>query len=399
MSSASAREAVPEPALSPRAMSIFATVAAVTFSACGSAPTPVYHFYQESLGLSPFLLTLIFATYAFSLLAALLTVGSLSDYTGRRPVILGALTVNVLAQIAFLTAHSAGALVAARALQGFATGAAITSLAAAILDTTPRHGPLLNSITPFVGLTIGTLGSGLLVTYAPAPDRLVFVVLLGASLLLLLALIRVPESTDGKPGAIAALRPHVRVPAQAKAALARVTPVNIAAWALGGFYFSLMPSLVRVATGVTNPVIGAVVVGALTLTATLVVVLLRGWSGERALGFGSGFLAAGVVVTLLGVQQHLVALLLAGTIVAGVGFGATFSGTIRSVVPLAAPDERAGLLAAFFVQSYLAFSLPAILVGMLAPKLGLPLATYLYGSAVILLALASIVALRLARKA
>ena len=33
----------------------------------------------------------------------------------------------------------------------------------------------------------------------------------------------------------------------------RVTPVTIASWALGGFYFSLMPALVRVATGVTVP--------------------------------------------------------------------------------------------------------------------------------------------------
>ena len=129
--------------------------------------------------------------------------GSLSDYTGRRPVILAALLVNVLAQLAFVTAHSAGALAAARALQGFATGAAITALAAAILDSTPRHGPLLNSITPFIGLTIGTLGAGVLVTYAPAPDRLVFLVLLGASLILALALSRVPESADGKPGALA----------------------------------------------------------------------------------------------------------------------------------------------------------------------------------------------------
>jgi MFS family permease len=381
-------------ALAPRTMTIFATAAAITFSACGSAPTPVYHFYQETLGLSPFLLTLIFATYAFSLLAALLTVGSLSDYVGRRPVILGALAMNVLAQIAFLTAHSAEALVAARAVQGLATGAAITSLAAAILDSAPRHGPLLNSITPFIGLTIGTLGAGLLVTFAPAPDRLVFLVLLAVSLVLALALIWVEESAEGKPGALASLKPHVRVPPQARRALAQVTPVNIAAWALGGFYFSLMPSLVRIATGVGTPLAGAVVVGSLTLTASVIVVFLRGWSGERALGLGSLFLAAGVAVTLVGVGMHAVALLLAGTVVAGVGFGGTFAGTIRTVVPLAEPDQRAGLLAAFFVQSYLAFSLPAILAGLLAPMLGLPLTTYLYGGAAILLALASAAALR-----
>ena len=176
-----------------------------------------------------------------------------------------------------------------------------------------------------------------------------------------------------------------------------MTPVNLAAWALGGFYFSLMPSLVRVATGVGTPLAGAIVVGSLTLTASVTVVVMRGWSGERALALGSLFLAAGVSVTLVGVGLHAVALLLGGTIIAGVGFGGTFAGTIRTVVPLAEPDQRAGLLAAFFVQSYLAFSLPAILAGLLAPWLGLPLTTYLYGGAAILLALASALALRLDR--
>jgi len=42
--------------------------------------------------------------------------------------ILAALTVNVLAMILFMTAGSAAALILARAMQGFATGLAITTL-------------------------------------------------------------------------------------------------------------------------------------------------------------------------------------------------------------------------------------------------------------------------------
>jgi hypothetical protein len=68
-----------------------AAITVMTFSACGAAPTPLYHQYQESLGLTPFMLTIIFAAYVVSLLAALLTVGSLSDYIGRRPAIMAAL--------------------------------------------------------------------------------------------------------------------------------------------------------------------------------------------------------------------------------------------------------------------------------------------------------------------
>ena len=72
---------------------------------------------------------------------------------------------------------------------------------------------------------------------------------------------------------------------------------------------------------------------------------------------------------------------------------------MRTIVPLAAPDERAGLLAAFFVQSYLAFSLPAVLVGLAAPVLGLSYSAYIYGAAVMALATISLIAARFPEKA
>ena len=75
---------------------------------------------------------------------------------------------------------------------------------------------------------------------------------------------------------------------QARRALVQVTPVTIASWALGGFYFSLMPALVRVATGVTSPIVGGLVVSALTFSGALAVLSLR------TLGrvFSSGGIAA-----------------------------------------------------------------------------------------------------------
>ncbi|MGD0733369.1 MAG: MFS transporter, partial [Terracidiphilus sp.] len=96
-----------------------AAIAAVTFSASGAAPTPLYHLYEQSFGLTPFMVTIIFAAYVLSLLMALLTVGSLSDYIGRRPAILAALVMNVAAMAMFMTADSVSALIAARTLQGF----------------------------------------------------------------------------------------------------------------------------------------------------------------------------------------------------------------------------------------------------------------------------------------
>src|ERR1700758_5494480 len=117
-------QAQPRSELSNATTTVVAVITAMTFSASGAAPTPLYHQYQESFGLTPFAVTMIFAAYVLSLLAALLTVGSLSDYVGRRPAVLAALILNAVSMAMFMTADSAAALIAARALQGFATGLA-----------------------------------------------------------------------------------------------------------------------------------------------------------------------------------------------------------------------------------------------------------------------------------
>jgi MFS family permease len=317
-------------------------------------------------------------------------VGSLSDYVGRRPVTFVALLLNALAMYLFITADSAALLIAARVVQGFATGAAITTLGAAILDADRARGPLLNSITAFAGLTIGVFGAALLATYAPDPEHLVYVFLFVVSVIEAIVIWFMPETAEKRPGAIAALRPHVSVPPQARRTLVGLTPVNVASWALGGFYLSLMPSLVRIATGLVSPLVGGVVVATLMFTAAVSVIALRHLPAATVLLTGTLCFASGVVITLTGVRLQLVALMMLGTLVAGFGFGAAFSGTVRTLLPLAKADERAGLLSAFYIESYLAFSLPAILVGLIAPVLGLPLSAYIYGTAVFVLAVTSL---------
>jgi hypothetical protein len=158
-----------------------------------------------------------------------------------------------------------------------------------------------------------------------------------------------------------------------------------------------MPALVRVATGVSLPVIGGLVVSALTLSGAISVLSLRTAAPGRMLSGGIPALALGVAITLAGVRAQLVWLMLFGTVVAGIGFGAAFAGTLRTVLPLAKADERAGLLSAFYVEGYLSFSLPAVRTGLAVPMVGLTVAAYVYGTAVIAMALASMIAVGISR--
>jgi hypothetical protein len=374
------------------AMTLFSFGGAMLIAASSSAVTPLYHLYQASMHLTPFWITIVFASYVASLLAALLTVGGLSDYVGRRPVILAALLLNAAAMILFSEARDVGQLILARAVQGLSVGVGTTALGAAILDTNRARGPLLNSVTAFLGMTAGSLGAAALITFAPDPLHGVYEVLLGLTALMIALLYVMPESSTRKTGALASLRPHVRVPPQSRAILVRLTPANVAAWALGGLYLSLMPTVVATAMGVASLWVGGVVVAALMLTAAVVVATFRDWPARRLILTGTSTLGLGVAVSMIGIQQQQVAALLAGTVIAGAGFGSTFSGTLRALLPTAEPHQRAGLLSAFYLQSYLAFSLPAVAAGLSVPLIGLSAVAYLYGAVIMLLAFISMMA-------
>lgn len=375
-------------------MTIFSFLGGVMISAGSSAPTPIYHLYQQAFHLTPGMITLIFGAYAFALLAALLTVGGLSDFLGRRPLILLALVLNAAALMLFLSASSGPGLILARVVQGFATGIALPTFGATLLDTDKAKAPLLNSVTAFLGLTVGSLLGGVLVDFAPYPLQLVYGVLLALTLLAIAILALMPETISRRAGALASLRPHVSVPPQARSTLLRVTPVNIAIWSLGGFYLSLMPSLVTAATGIVSPFIGAAVVATLMLSATIAVLVFRHFAAQRGLSAGSAALIAGMGITLWGVHSQAVGVIFAGTALAGLGFGSIFSNILRILLPLAEPHERAELFAAFLIESYLAFAVPAIIAGFSAPLIGLTTTVYIYGGVIIVLASLSITVTR-----
>ena len=369
----------------PAAFRLYA-VTLMTFFAASTAPTPLYHLYQEAFALSPFTITVIFAVYAFSLLSALLVVGSISDHVGRRPAIAAALAAQSVALVLFLIADGSGMLIAARLVQGFATGAAASTLGAALVDTDQRRGPLATSLSPMFGMAVGALAASVLATYGPQPTRLVYGLLLAAGLLQMIMLAFAPETVRGKPGVLASLRPKAIVPAKARRAFALVTPINVSVWILGGFFMSLMPSLLARVTDGSTTLLGGIVVGGLALSGAISNWLLRGVAPPRLVAIGGLLVIAGTMVLLVGINLGSVSWLILGTIAAGAGFGASYLGSLGSIMPFAGPHERAELLAAFQAESYFAFSIPALIAGYLAGRVGIAATADIYAAVIALMA-------------
>src|SRR5690349_20323152 len=146
-------------------------------------PSPLYRSYSVLWHFSPLTLTLIYATYAFGVLASLLLAGGVSDDVGRRPVLLAALGALMASSVLFMVAGSAAWLFVARGLQGLATGAALSAASAAMLDLHPRRDPaevaLANGVASSGGIGLGILISSALVQLGTAPQELPYIALLG----------------------------------------------------------------------------------------------------------------------------------------------------------------------------------------------------------------------------
>lgn len=362
----------------------------VVLLAASSAPSPLYPLYQDRWGFPPVVLTVIFAAYVVSLLAALLTVGSLSDHVGRRPVLLVALVLEIAAMAVFVLADSETTLVAARLVQGLATGTATGALGAYVIELEPEDrrglGTVITGAGPILGLAGGAVASSLIVAAAPGMIDLIFLVLLGLLVLQLVGTALGPETVERAPGALASLRPRVFFPPQVRRSAVWVLPATAACWALGGLIISLGPSVVRSLTGADSVVLTGLVVAALTGTGGIAILIVGSRPPELVLALGMSLLVVGMAATIAALVVGSVGLYFAATVVAGVGFGSGILGVLRTLLPQAAPHERAGLLSAIFVVSYLSHSIPAVAAGAVAGAAGLVPTAVGYAGMVLLLA-------------
>jgi MFS family permease len=371
----------------------------VLFAAAASAPSPLYVVYQQEWGFSGTTLTVVFAVYVLALILSLLVLGALSDHVGRRPVLAAAITLEAVALALFIVADGVPVLLLARIAQGIATGAALTTLGATLVDLNPPQAPgragVVNGIAPIGGLALGALACGALVQFAPAPTRLVYALLLGGMGLAALAVAAMPETSARRPGGVASLAPRLGVPARLRPDVLALVPILVASWALGGLYLSLGPSVAASLFGLTSHLIGGLVVTLLCGTGAVMAFALRAWRADRILTVSAVLLAAGMALTLAGVQADNVTLAGAGTAVAGLGFGASALACFGTLAQLAAPAERGELFAVAYVIAYLAFSLPAVLAGLASTSFGLQDTALVYGVAVAVLSLTALAAQRL----
>ena len=330
----------------------------------------------------------MFTVYIVVLLATLLLFGSVSDYTGRRMVMLAGLAS--VRPGAACSSSPTGLGCCLRPVRCRVSRLALSperpARRCSICDQTAALQPVVSSAAPTGGQALGAIGASVLAQYAPAPTHLVWWLLLGAFITGVVAVLAMPEPGTVRPGVVSSLRPHASVPQAARGAFATAVPALVGIWALGGFYLSLGPSLAAQLLHSKNLLWGGILIFLLTGLGAAASALLARKNPSAVMLGGCLVLIVGALVTFASIETGTSAVLFVGTAIAGLGFGPAFMGAYRATVAAATSHDRTGLITAIYIVSYLATGIPAVLAGIATSHYGLRKTALVYSVAVAALA-------------
>ncbi|MFF5857110.1 MFS transporter [Streptomyces sp. NPDC012751] len=372
-----------------------------------NAATPLYVLWQREMGFSGGTLTVVFACYIAGLLGSLLVSGVVSDRIGRKPVLLPALGLALLACLVFATAGGVAALITARLCTGIAVGAVVSAGMAAVTDVAGparrRLAALLASCAMVFGAGLGPLLAGVLSEAAPGPTVTVFAVEAVLLVTAVAVVVRMPvrrpagTGTDTGAGADAGaaagvrLRPRawIRVPGVPRGA-GRQLGLGLAVFAPGitatSFVLSLGPSLLADLLGTGSRIASGALAFGMFLSATGVQFAVRRLPRRTVLVTGAGATALGMLALVTAVRTGSVAALVAAAPLAGAGQGLGQLGglsLLNSTVPV---EGLAEANAALNVGGYLPAGVLPVLVGYGSDAVGLTAAATVFGTALAVVA-------------
>lgn len=375
----------------------FAFAAVMAFSA---VPSPLYSIYVAKDGLSPFTITLVYAAYAVGVVGSLFLAGHVSDWHGRRRVLLPALATAILSAIVFLVWTDLWALFLGRLLNGIAIGA-VTATATAYLaelhaqhrpDASVRRAQTVATAANLGGIGTGPLVAGALAQWVSSPLDVPYAVSLVALVIGFVAILLSPETKE-RPVPMPAYRPQrVAVPAAARSQFFAAALGALLAFAALGLFTGLAGTILVGSLHQTSHLLAGAAIFVVFASGVAAQMATASWGLQPTLKAGMAVIVAGLAVLVLSVwlPTPSLALFLIGGALAGAGGGALFKGTLGTVVTISTDDGRAEALAGLFLAGY---------VGLSAPVVGLGLALQVTNTKDALLGFALIVVVALAAAA
>ena len=357
-------------------------------------PTPMYALYSAKMHFSVLTTTVVFATYAGGVLAALLVMGRWSDVVGRRPMLLLGAAFALVSAIVFLAADTVELLLIGRALSGLSAGLYLGTATAAVIEAAPPawrgRAAAVATIANIGGLGLGPLIAGLLVQYAADPLQVSFILHIALTVLAFAGVWIAPETSERR-GRIGFQR--LSVPPEVRSVFVPASTAAFAGFAVTGLFPAVAPSFIADVIGIGNHAVAGALVCSIFAASAAAQVLAGRIEAQRAVALGCAVLVVGMVIIAASLHLSSLALLIVGAVIAGVGQGISFSRGLAAIAERTPPDRRAEVSSTYFVIAYVAISLPVVGEGLAAEAWGLRTAGIVFAFAVSALAVVCLAAI------
>ncbi|MCJ8202878.1 MFS transporter [Pseudomonas sp. RGM2987] len=337
---------------------------------------PLYTTYAQLSGYGAGATAVAFSGYVLGVLPVLLAFGGLADRVGRKPLILVALALSMLATVVTLLWPSLEALGLARLMMGVGTGlasATSTAYMTELMASGDTRSPA-NRVTASTSLGFG-LGAALTSLFlsfhhsvTPGSFGLQWVLAAAA----MVVVWRLPD-----PAVKISNAPLLRLPLFPAGSLPYSFSMLLA-WATSGLVIAILPSVLA-----THGLQGWS--GLSTFTVISCGLLFQPWVRRlhpaRATALGLLVLPLSYALLAWGASVGSLAAVLLGALGASSAcYGFLYLGGLSAITAMAG-SEKARVSAGFFLFAYVGFSIPVVVTGVLADRFGADVALVLFGLA------------------
>lgn len=349
----------------------FAFLVSIGFS---TVSTPLWELYRAKDGFSTFMVTVAFAVYAVGVVVSLFFAGHLSDFLGRRRMLLIGLAVEVVSAVILIASPALPLLIVGRVVSGVAVGMITATATAYIAELNGAARPgagrtrsdVVSAGANMGGFAIGALVSGILAEWVDGPLRTPYVVFLVLMVIGAIGIALAPETVE-RTGPRPPYHPQrVSVPASAKPAFWAASGAAFVAFAYNGMFNSFAPAFVAGTMGHPSLALAGLTAFIVFAAAALLQIVMLRSEVHRLLTVGLTLMFIGLVLvtTAVWLPTPSLALFLVGGALGGAGGGLLFKGAVTTIVRIAVPEKRGEALSGLFLAAYCGLIIPVLGVGI-----------------------------------
>ncbi|MGW1376395.1 MFS transporter [Streptomyces sp. NPDC002446] len=351
---------------------ILASVVAVM--AHTAMPTPIYAIYTKEFGLTTLQVTEVYAIYALGVIAALVAFNSLSNTTGRRPLLMIGLLCSVASNLVFLNASSIAFLFVARLLTGLAAGVFMGTATVAAVEVAPeniaRHSAVWATAANILGLGIGPVIGGLGTQFLDRPQNDLFLghVSLIAVLAVLLLLTREPLSkSDRVPFSWKGPKP----PSENRLTYTGLTMIGVSGMSTLGMLAGLTPHFLNSFYPGASGLAAGLVVGCGFGGSALAQFAFRRLTITRGLVSGVCVMTLGLLVLIAAIFFGSGVLFTSAALLTGLGQGLSIARSVQEISLKTSLSERVSAVNLYYVALYTGAAVPVIALAFIEKSFGL----------------------------